>query len=282
MMNRDSKGKLGQALLIVCIAVTCVFLLIFLADVLFRGASVLSWEFLFSKPRNEMTEGGVFPAIFGTFLLTLASIVIATPLAILSATYLTYYAKEGVFKRTVQIALDTLAGVPSIVYGLFGLTIFVKMLSMGVSLLAGACTLAVLVLPVIVSNAHEAFNKVPQDFIEASYGLGANKMQTILKVSLPVALPNILTGVIISIGRVAGETAPIMFTAVTFYSRFLPTGLLSEVMALPYHIYALVSEGVHPESQIPIAYGSAFILIILVVGVSSLAVVMRYRIRKNR
>ncbi len=282
MRVRDLKERLGFYFLTVCIAFTGLFLLVFLLDVLVRGASVLSWEFLTSAPLNRMTEGGIFPALLGTFLLTLLSIALSTPFAILSAIYLVYYARPGIMKKTVQMALDTLAGVPSIVYGLFGLTVFVKLMHMGVSLLAGSSTLAVLVLPMIVSNACEALSKVPKDYLEASYGLGANKTQTVLQVALPVALPNILTGIIISVGRVAGETAPIMFTAVTFYSRFLPTGLFSEVMALPYHIYALVSEGVHPQSQIPIAYGSAFILILLVVGVSSVAVVMRYKIRKNR
>ncbi len=282
MKVRDLKERLGRYFLVACIFLTCLFLVVFLVDVIFRGSSVLSWEFLITAPMNRMTEGGVFPALLGTFLLTLLSIALATPFAIMSAIYLVYYAKDGVMKSAVQIALDTLAGVPSIVYGLFGLTVFVKLLNMGVSLLAGGCTLAVLVLPVIVSNACEALSKVPIDYLEASYGLGANKTQTILQVALPVALPNILTGIIISIGRVSGETAPIMFTAVTFYSRFLPTGVFSEVMALPYHIYALVSEGVHPESQIPIAYGSALLLILLVMSFSSLAVVMRYKIRKNR
>ncbi len=282
MRLREMKQRLGYFFLLACLGFTCLFLFIFLADVILRGSAVLSWEFLTSAPLHNMTKGGVFPALLGSFLLTLLSIALATPLAIMSAIYLVFYAKAGLFKSSVQIALDTLAGVPSIVYGLFGLTVFVKLLSMGVCLLAGACTLAVLVLPVIVSNSCHAFAKLPQDYLEASYGLGASKAQTILRVALPVALPNILTGVIISMGRVAGETAPIMFTAVTFYSRFLPTGLFSEVMALPYHIYALVSEGVHPKNQIPIAYGSALLLLVLVMSVSSLAVVVRYRIRKNR
>ncbi len=282
MRMRAVKEKLGYCFLLVCTISTCLFLFIFLADVVFRGGPMLSWEFLTSSPTNRMTQGGVFPALLGTFLLTLLSLGLATPFAIMSAIYLVYYAREGRLKNLVQIALDTLAGVPSIVYGLFGLTVFVKLLHMGVCLLAGGCTLAILVLPVLVSNACEALSKVPTDYLEASYGLGANKTQTILQVALPVALPNILTGIIISVGRVAGETAPIMFTAVTFYSRFLPRGLFSEVMALPYHIYALVSEGVHPASQIPIAYGSALILILVVIGVSSIAVIMRYKIRKSR
>jgi phosphate transport system permease protein len=172
--------------------------------------------------------------------------------------------------------------VPSIIYGLFGLTVFVRLFNFGVSLLSGALTLGVLALPVIINASEEAIRSVPEDFRDASLALGATKRQTILRVILPTALPNILTGAIISIGRVAGETAPIMFTAATFYTRLLPKSAMDEVMALPYHIYALMTEGAHPAKQVPMAYGTAVVLLALVLLVSTVAIVIRYRIRKKR
>jgi phosphate transport system permease protein len=184
--------------------------------------------------------------------------------------------------RVVRIAVNTLSGVPSIIYGLFGLTLFVRMMKLDVSLISGALTLAILALPVIINASEEAIRGVPKSFREASLALGATERQTILRVIVPTALPNILTGAIISIGRVAGETAPIMFTAATFYSRKLPTALNPEVMALPYHIYALMTEGAHPEQQVPIAYGTAVVLLLLVLLVSATAIIIRYKIRKSR
>lgn len=286
MINSMTKRKLqeliGENLLRLFSAITAIFLVLFLYVIISKGGKVISWEFLTQSPRKYMTEGGIFPAIVGTFWLTIFSIGMALPLGILTAVYLTSYAKSIWFVRIVRIAVNTLAGVPSIIYGLFGLTVFVRLFQLDVSILAGAFTLGILALPVIINASEEAIRNVPKDFREASLALGATERQTILRVILPTALPNILTGAIISIGRVAGETAPILFTAATFYTRRLPNSVMDEVMVLPYHIYALMTEGAHASKQVPIAYGTAVVLLGLVLMVSMVAIIIRYRIRKQR
>lgn len=283
MLNRRKLNTLmGVNLLRFFILLTAVFLISFLYIIFSKGGKVLSWSFLTEFPKDAMTAGGIYPAIVGTFWLTIISIAFALPLGILTAIYLTSYAKPRWFVRVVRIAVNTLAGVPSIIYGLFGMTLFVQIMHMGVSILAGSLTLGILALPVIINASEEALRTVPKSFREASLGLGATERQTIMRVILPAALPSILTGAVISVGRVAGETAPILFTAATFYSHKLPSNVLSEVMALPYHIYALMTEGAHPDQQVPIAYGTAVVLLALVLFVSAIAIAIRYRIRKNR
>ena len=272
----------GVNLLRFFIIITAFFLISFLYIIFSRGGQVISWEFVTKGPVDSMTAGGIYPAIVGTFWLTILSIAFALPLGILTAIYLVSYAKPYWFVRMVRIAVNTLAGIPSIIYGLFGMTVFVQILHMGVSLLAGSLTLGILALPVIINTSEEAFRQVPKSFREASLALGATERQSIMRVILPAALPNILTGTVLSIGRVAGETAPILFTAATFYSHRLPKSVMDEVMALPYHIYALMTEGAHPAQQIPIAYGTALVLLALVLFVSTIAIIIRYRIRKNR
>ncbi|MBN2830533.1 MAG: ABC transporter permease subunit, partial [Candidatus Cloacimonetes bacterium] len=180
------------------------------------------------------------------------------------------------------VAVNTLAGIPSIIYGLFGMTIFVNLFKFDVCILSGSLTLGILALPVIINTSEEAIRQLPLDFWEASLALGATPRQTITRVILPAALPNILTGTIISIGRVAGETAPILFTAATFFTRQLPSTIFDEVMALPYHIYALMTEGSHADKQVPIAYGTAVVLLVLVLLISLTAIIIRFNIRKNR
>jgi phosphate transport system permease protein len=272
----------GVNLLRFFILITGIFLLVFLYVIFSRGGKVVSWEFLTQAPRKYMTEGGIYPAIVGTFWLTVISMLLALPLGIFTAIFLTSYAKPAWLVRIVRVAINTLAGVPSIIYGLFGLTVFVRMFHFDVSILSGSLTLGVLALPVIINASEEALRSVPRDFREASLALGATERQTILRILLPTALPNILTGAIISIGRVAGETAPILFTAATFYTRMLPSSVMDEVMALPYHIYALLTEGSHAEKQVPIAYGTAVVLMAMVLIISALAIVIRYNIRKKR
>jgi phosphate transport system permease protein len=279
---RKLKSSIGINLLRLFILLTVFFLFLFLYVIFAKGGSVVSWEFLTESPKRFMTEGGIYPAIVGTFWLTVLSIGFALPLGIFTAIFMTSYAKPYWLVRIVRVAINTLAGVPSIIYGLFGLTVFVRLFNFGVSLLSGALTLGVLALPVIINASEEAIRSVPEDFRDASLALGATKRQTILRVILPTALPNILTGAIISIGRVAGETAPIMFTAATFYTRLLPKSAMDEVMALPYHIYALMTEGAHPAKQVPMAYGTAVVLLALVLLVSTVAIIIRYRIRKKR
>jgi phosphate transport system permease protein len=236
---------------------------------------VISWEFLTQPPLNAMTQGGVAPAIIGSLYLTVTAILFAFPLGIACAIYLSEYSSKSFIVNIVRISINNLAGVPSVVFGLFGLAVFVKLFNFGVSILSGGLTLGILVLPVIISASQEALKAVPQSLREASLALGATQWQTIKKVVLPSAIPGILTGVILSIGRVAGETAPILFTAAAFYLKGYPTSIFSEVMALPYHIYALMTEGAHPDEQVAIAYGCCLILLCLVLLVSSLAIVIR-------
>ncbi len=282
MNRRNIQQWMGMFLLRACLMVTALFLIVFIYRIFSKGLSVINWSFITQPPRNSMTEGGIYPALVGTFWLTVLSIGMAFPLGIMTAIWLTAYGKPLWLVRIIRICINTLAGVPSIIYGLFGMAVFVNLLKYDVSLLAGSLTLAVLALPMIVNASEEALNSVPQDFRDASLALGATQRQTIMRVLIPTALPNILTGGIISIGRVAGETAPIMFTAATFYSKQLPKGVLDEVMALPYHIYALMTEGTKAQFQVPIAYGTAVVLMILVLSISAAAVYIRFRIRKKR
>jgi phosphate transport system permease protein len=217
----------------------------------------------------------------GTFYLTVGSILFALPLAVACAVYLCEYSKGGWTVNIIRMSINNLAGVPSVVFGLFGFAVFVHYFKFGVSILSGCLTLGILVLPNIISATQEALLAVPQSYREASLALGATQWQTINKVVLPNALPGIMTGVILSIGRVAGETAPILFTAGTFYMRGYPKSVLSKCMALPYHIYALVTEGAHPEAQKSIAYGCALVLLLLVLGISFLAIMIRGRFRRQ-
>ncbi len=282
MNKRKLQNLLGTGILGLALLITFGFLLVFLIRMFWMGYGVLSWEFISSAPRKGMTEGGIFPAIVGTFWLTTLAIAIALPLGVFTAIYLTSYGKPVWMVKIVKIAINTLAGTPSIIYGLFGMAVFVSLFGFDISILSGSLTLAILALPMIINATEEALRSVPRDFHDASLALGATKRQTIMRVMLPTALPNILTGTIISIGRIAGETAPIMFTAATFYSRMLPKSWNDEVMALPYHIYALMTEGTHSESQVPIAYGTALVLLLMVLSISAVAIYTRYAIRRKR
>ncbi len=272
---------LGFAALITCIVITILFLGSLIYFITSRGIGIMSWQFLTDVPRKAMTEGGVAPAIVGTLYLTIGSILIALPLGLITAIYITEYAAKGVIINIIRLSVNNLSGVPSVVFGLFGLALFVKYLGLNVCILSGCLTMAILVLPGIISASYEAIVAVPQSMREASLALGATKWQTIKKIVVPTALPGIMTGVILAIGRAAGETAPILFTAATFYMRGFPTGPMSETLALPYHIYALMTEGTHPDKQRAIAYGCAFILLLLVMAVSALAIYLRQRQRRK-
>jgi phosphate transport system permease protein len=274
--------KVGISIIFLSLLISIFFLFIIVIFIAVRGAGVLNWEFLTAMPRKSMTQGGIFPAILGTLYLSLGAVIFALPLGILSAIYLNEYAGDTKLLRIIKMGINNLAGVPSIVFGLFGLAIFVKFFGFGVSILSGALTLAIMILPVIISNTVEALKSIPDSFREAGYGVGATKWQIIKGIVLPAALPGILTGTILGIGRAAGETAPILFTAATFFSRKIPTSILSEVQALPYHIYALMTEGTHPKEQIPIAYGTALVLLLLVLGLDLIAIIIRTRARKKK
>ena len=283
---RSGKRRLiqlvGISILFLSLMVTVFFLFTIVIFIAAQGTRILSFDFLFSMPRNAMTAGGILPAILGSFYLSLGAVVLALPLGIFSAVYLKEYAGDNLLVRTIRVGIDNLAGVPSIVFGLFGLAVFVKFCGFGVSILSGSLTLAIMILPVIISTTVEALKAVPDSFREAAYGIGATKWQTVRGIVLPAALPGIITGVILGIGRAAGETAPILFTAVTFFSKKLPGSILSPVQALPYHIYALMTEGTHPEAQIPIAYGSALVLLVLVLGLDLVAIIIRIRQRRKK
>ncbi len=279
---RRFKQRLGFTLLRLSLFIISLFLLSLVVFISLKGFKMLSLSFLLEFPRRGMTEGGIFPALIGTLLLCIGAIVFALPLGVLAAIYLKEYAGAKKWVRIIRIGINNLAGVPSVVFGLFGLAIFVKFFGFGVSVLSGSLTLGILILPVIIRASEEAIGSVPSSFKEASFALGATKWQTIRKVVLPNALPGILTGAILSIGRAAGETAPILFTAATFYTRRLPVSPFREVMALPYHIYALMTEGTKPEFQVPIAYGTALVLLLLVFIINLVAIVIRSQSRRKR
>ncbi|MFW6134784.1 MAG: phosphate ABC transporter permease PstA [Elusimicrobiota bacterium] len=271
--------KIGFSILFICVLITLLFLGSIIYFVIINGAGIISWDFLTEIPKKAMTQGGVAPAILGTFYLTIGSIIFSLPLGLACAIYLVEYSPRSYIVNIIRMSINNLAGVPSIVFGLFGFAVFVKFFGFGVSILSGSLTLSILILPAIIAASQEALLAVPRSLREASFALGATQWQTIKKMVLPTAMPGILTGVILSIGRAAGETAPILFTAVVFYTRRFPNSIFSEVMALPYHIYALMTEGTHPESQTEIAYGCALLLLALVLAVSGLAIYLRQKQR---
>lgn len=250
--------------------------------ILKNGMSAISWTFLTEAPIDSMTKGGILPCIVGTFCLAFGSILVALPIGVASAIYLNEYARPGKTLRVIRLGINNLAGVPSVVFGLFGLAFFCIVLKMGVSILAGALTLAVMTLPVVIGATEEALRSVPDTYREASLGLGATKWQTIRKVVLPAALPGILTGAILGVSRAAGETAPIMFTGAVFFSpdKF-PTSVFDSVMALPYHIYVLATAGTEIVKTRPLQYGTAIVLIALVLGMNLAAIVWRSKLRKK-
>lgn len=253
----------------------CVFLLV-------QGLPALSWEFLSEPPRKMMTEGGILPCIIGTAILSLGALLLAFPLGVLSAVYLHEYAAKSRLAGYVRLGVNNLAGVPSVVFGLFGLSFFVTFCGFGVSILSGVLTLAVLTLPVIINTAEEALRAVPATYREASLALGAARFQTILRVVLPCALPGMLTGAILGVARAAGETAAIMFTAAVFSTPKAPDSLFSAVMALPYHMYVLATAGTDIEKTRPLQYGTGLVLILLVLGMNLAAIILRDRLQQKR
>jgi phosphate transport system permease protein len=248
--------------------------------ILKNGVHGLSWEFLTQSPRLGMRAGGVFPAIVGTVYLVAGTMAFALPVGILAAVYLSEYAKNNWLTRMIDVAIINLAGVPSVVYGLFGLGLFVIFLRLGASILAGSLTLAIMSLPVIITASREALGTVPQSFREVSLALGATRWQTVRRVVLPNALPGIITGTILALSRAAGETAPILFTAAAFYLPRLPQSLFDQCMALPYHLYVISTQvpNIKPEVQ----YGTALVLIFMVMTMNIVAIVIRAHFRKKK
>jgi len=250
-------------------------------DIVWNGLPAINWEFLTGFPRCSGAEGGILPAIVGTLCLVLGTIVVAMPLGVATAVYLSEYAGKGRFTRTIRSAIVTLAGVPSIVFGLFGLGLFVLLLNFGASILAGSLTLACMILPVIIVSSQEALQAVPQSLREGSLALGATKWQTIYKNVLPYSIPGMLTGAILGIGRAAGETAPILLTVAAFYLPRLPNSIFDQVMALPYHLYVLATQHPDADKVRPMQYGTALVLLALVLGVNLVAIMLRNRFRKK-
>lgn len=257
-------------------------LLWILGFIIYNGIGVISWEFIFSAPTDGMTGGGIFPAIVGTFYLIIGSTLFAFPLGIMSAIYTVEYAKNNWLTKFIRIMTNNLASIPSIVFGLFGMTLFVNTLGFGDSILAGSLTLGLLILPVVIRTTEEALKAVPKTYRLGSTALGANKIQTIKRVVLPAAFPNIITGLILSIGRVSGETAPILFTVAAYFLPKLPHSIFDQAMALPYHLYVLVTSGTDIEAARPMAYGTALVLIVIVLLMNTLAGIIKKRFEKNK
>jgi phosphate transport system permease protein len=261
-----------------CLGFAFVATLAIVAVIVWRGAPSISLEFIFGMPTHNMTEGGIWPAIWGTILLTCGTALFALPLGVGAGIYLAEYAKKGRGTRLIRLSIANMAGVPSIVYGLFGLSLFVILMRYGVSLLSGSLTLACLTLPVVITATEEAFQQVPRDLRQASLALGATKLRTVMRVVLPAAAPGIVTGTILGLSRAAGETAPILFTAAAFYAP-MPRSPFSQVMALPYHLFIMATQALHPSPTI--IWGTALVLVGGVTAAGVLAAGWRSRQRSK-
>ena len=275
------KGKSGVAIelfikVIALLSVIPIFLI--LGYIIYKGVPAISWDFLTEVPKRGMRAGGIFPAIVGTIYLTLGTIAVSVPFGIFTGVYLVEYAKDNVLTRLINLTIINLAGIPSIIYGLFGMALFVIYFTLGVSILSGSLTLGIMCLPVIITATREALLAVPNSLREASLALGATKWETISKVVIPAALPGISTGVILSISRAAGETAPILFTAAAFYLPFLPQSIFDQVMALPYHLYVISTQVPNmPQSNM---HGTLFVLVFITVGFNLIGAYIRNKFEK--
>ncbi len=278
--NRHTVQRLGFTLLTLVAVVTVMPIVGTVIFILFKGGSAITPEFLTGFPREGMREGGILPAIIGTLYLTIGTAIFSVPLGIAAAIYLAEYASDNRLTRLIRIAIINLAGIPSVVYGLFGLGLFVLFLQFGTSILAASLTLSIMTLPVIISTAEEALRSVPQSFRTVSISLGATKWQTIRKIILKEALPGILTGVILGLERAAGETAPILFTGAAFFLPQLPNSPFDATMAVPYHLFVISTQV--PEMPIQIQYGTALVLLVFVLTMNVIATVIRSRARAKR
>jgi len=264
-----------------CIALVVVLpIILTIIYIVKNGAGAISWEFITEAPRKGMKEGGIFPAIIGTILLIIGTMLFSLPLGILSAIYLVEYARENFFTRLIKLSVVNLSGIPSIIYGLFGFTMFVLFLRLGTSILSGSLTLAIMSLPVIITASKEALESVPRSFREISFSLGATKWQTVRYCVLPYSLPGILTGTVLSLSRAAGETAPILFTVAAFYLPRLPHSVFDQVMALPYHLYVISTQVPNMPAKLKLA--TALVLIALVFLMNLVSIVLRAHFRKRK
>jgi phosphate transport system permease protein len=280
VINRYWVQRLGFLTLVLIAIVVVVPILLVIGSIVVRGIQAISWEFLIAMPRDGMKAGGIFPAIVGTLLLMLGTALVAIPVGIGSAVYLSEYARDTRLTRSIRLAIINLAGIPSVVYGLFGLGLFVIFLQFGTSILAGSLTLAIMTLPIIISASEEALRAVPTELRTVSASLGGTRWQGIRNVVLPQALPGIITGVILGLLRAAGETAPILFTVAAFYLPRLPQSIFDQTMALPYHLYVISTQV--PGMPLEVQYGTALVLLVLVLSLNLVATVIRSYFRRRR
>ncbi len=271
MLSEKIAFGLFRALSFVIVAV----LFVILAFIAVKGIKVLDFDFITTPPEDGMKGGGIWPAIVGTFYLMIGSAVFSFPLGIMSGIYMHEYARSGRLVKFIRMMTNNLAGIPSIVFGLFGMSLFVNFFGFGDSILAGSLTLGLLALPLVIRTTEEALKAIPDSFREGSLALGASKLQTIHRVILPMAMPNVITGLILALGRVSGETAPILFTCAAYFLPQLPSSVFDQCMALPYHLYVLATSGTDMEKQIPIAYGTALVLVIIILVVNLIANALR-------
>lgn len=279
------RRRRGQALVFGCFKVLSVLvavtLFLILGFILVKGAGAISWTFLTEAPTDGMTGGGIMPAIVGTLCLMLGSALFAFPVGVISGIYMNEYAPKGALVNFIRMMTNNLSGIPSIVFGLFGMAFFVNRLGFGDSILAGSLTLGLLALPIVIRTTEEAFKSIPDSFREGSMALGATKFQTIWKVLLPMSMPRVMTGLILSLGRVSGETAPILFTCAAYFLPKLPHSIFDQCMALPYHLYVVATSGTDIDAQLPIAYGTAFVLIVIVLLMNLTAGAIRRHFEKH-
>jgi len=280
MKSSRSREKLAFTILGIITLLVTIPIILIIIYIVKNGWEKLSWEFLTQPPRAGMKEGGIFPAIVGTFYLIIGTAAVSLPLGIMSAIYLVEYSRDNFFKRMIKLAIVNLSGIPSIVYGLFGFALFVIFLNFGSSILAGSLTLGIMSLPVIITAAKEALESVPKSFREISLSLGATKWQTVRHCVLPYALPGIFTGVVLSLSRAAGETAPILFTVAAFYLPHIPHSISDQVMALPYHLYAITTQV--PNMPLSISFATALVLIILVFLFNLISIILRAHFKKKK
>ena len=279
-MKRQQTHRIAVAVFTAVAFVVVIPIIMVILYVFWLGLPALTWTFLTQPPSNGMTEGGIMPAIVGTLVLTIGTAIVCMPLAIAAAIYLAEYAKDNRLTRTIRLAIVNLAGIPSIVYGLFGLGAFVLFMGFGTSIIAGSLTLGIMTMPVVISTAEEAILSVPQQFRTVSLSLGASRWQTIRHQVLPHAVPGIITGVILGLGRAAGETAPILFTVAAFYLPNLPRSIFDQTMALPYHLYVISTQV--PGMPLRLQYGTALVLLLLVLTLTLVASLVRTVMRQRR
>jgi phosphate transport system permease protein len=279
-MSRQTSQKVAFAVLTGLAVIVVVPIVLVVAYIVVQGIGAISWDFLFDFPREGMKAGGILPALIGTVVLTIGTAIVSIPISVGAAIYLAEYARDTWLTRAIRMAIVNLAGIPSVVYGLFGLGLFVLFLGLGTSIIAGSLTLGLMTMPVVISTAEEALLTVPQRFRVVSHSLGATRWQTVREVVLPNAIPGMLTGVILGLERAAGETAPILFTVAAFYLPQLPSSPLDQTMALPYHLYVISTQV--PGMPLEMQYGTALVLLVMVLGMNLVATIIRSRFRRRR